>query len=77
MAVPSPEQMRALLVNPKFVDALRDMARGYRWEWRRVRGNRLVVERVAIEWIYPSLWDWTTPSEKPISTVRMPYRSRG
>lgn len=76
MAVPSPELMRALLDTRQIHEGMRDLRRGYRWNWRRVGGCRWVVERVPVR--LPTFdWDQVLRPGKPISTVRMPYRPRG
>ena len=72
MATPSPEMMKSLMANPAFQEALRDQARGYRWKWCRVSGNRWVVEREPVDWIAKTAWDWV-PAGKTTSTVRIPY----
>lgn len=73
MATPSPEMMASLLANPEFQRALRDHVRGYRWRWRRVSGNRWVVDRDPVRLISSELlWDWVTPHRKTISTGATP-----
>ena len=47
MALPSLELMRT----PIFQQAMRDVMRGYRWEWRRIGGGRWRAERKSIEFL--------------------------
>lgn len=72
MAIPSPELMKALLADRRFLAALQDATQGYRWRWDRVAGNRW---RLVREPYHPLLdhfdWDWWAAPRKTTSTVRM------
>ena len=72
MATPSPEMMKSLMANPAFQEALRDQARGYRWKWCRVAGNRWVAEREAVDWIAKSAWGWVAAGKNDIHCKNAP-----
>jgi hypothetical protein len=72
MAVPSREQMKLLLADPRFLEALRVVSRGYRWRWERVSGNRWLVVREPYHPLLEGFFEWerwlqpreTTPTER-------------